>query len=222
MSKNLRRLIVLTNWGTEKVFWPYYDTLIRHLPAVMTEHDTLLLEGGADISPSIYGQPVGRNTYPSALHRDKYEIEAFRRAQSAGASVIGICRGAQLATAMLGAPLIQHVEGHEGAGHFLQLYKQDGALWANSVHHQMMYPFALAPEEYQLIGWTAKPCSTKYLDGKNQDISKSLPDNFVEPEIVWYPTIRTLAIQGHPEYQESGEDFRAYCENLAKELILNA
>jgi gamma-glutamyl-gamma-aminobutyrate hydrolase PuuD len=187
----------------------------------MTKEDILILEGGSDISPEIYGEKQGKFTIPSARKRDAYEIEAFRRAQDAGAAVIGICRGAQLATALLGAPLIQHVNGHESGPHKIKLDTGE-TLLTSSVHHQMMYPFALNKDEYRLIAWSDERKSTVYLNGKNENIINSLPEDFVEPEIVWYPGIRTLAIQGHPEYQQPGEQFRTLCVNLAKELIINA
>lgn len=213
------RLVILSNWGCGDVFRHLYDKEIGYIPHDLKKDDTLILEGGADIHPAIYEQKVSKFTSPGTRFRDAQEIDAFRKFQAVGASVIGICRGAQLATALLGAPLIQHVDGH-GSSHMITC--SDGkSLEATSVHHQMLFPFGLDKTEYKMLAWSSPPQSSRYIDGENNDLKDVLPSEFVEPEVVWYPGIRTLAIQGHPEYCDKHEPFREYCVNLVKEYLLH-
>lgn len=78
--------------------------------------DGLLLIGGADLEPSMYGaepHPATGGTRPA---RDAHEATLFRAALDGDVPVLGVCRGAQLMTAALGGSLHQHLPdllGHE-------------------------------------------------------------------------------------------------------------
>jgi putative glutamine amidotransferase len=77
--------------------------------------DGLLLSGGADLDPSRYGQPIdgSREIEPD---RDELEERAWRAAESRQVPVLGICRGLQAINVFSGGSILQHVEGHAGAG----------------------------------------------------------------------------------------------------------
>lgn len=64
-----------------------------------------------------------------------------------------------------------------------------------STHHQSAYPYNLSKDHYNVIGWT-KGISAFHEDGNIKELP--LPDN-KEAEIVYYPVINALGIQGHPE-----------------------
>ena len=78
--------------------------------------DGLLLSGGADLDPSRYGQPVdgSRDIEPE---RDELEQRAWRAAETRRVPVLGICRGLQAINVFSGGSILQHVEGHAGAGY---------------------------------------------------------------------------------------------------------
>lgn len=223
-EKTKRRLISITNWGTDEVFEGLFTQVLTDIPNDFNSNDCILLEGGVDIDPELYGQKrIGYTQHPSRM-RDKEEVALYRAAVLAGAGIIGICRGAQLITALQPeGKLIQHVTGHGAAGssgHWIAC--DDGrVMWATSLHHQMMWPFDLKPESYKMIAWTQKILSSEFLTDKG-DITTSLPFDFKEPEIVWYPGVRGLAIQGHPEYMPRGANYRDYCVELAWRFITNA
>lgn len=80
---------------------------------VLRAMDGLLLTGGADISPHLYGrEPAGARAVDEA--RDRLELEAWQAAAERGVPVLGICRGLQAINVFSGGRLTQHVEGHEG------------------------------------------------------------------------------------------------------------
>lgn len=166
-------------------------------PSDLKEKNALLiLHGGADISPSLYGARVssytGADDRPS--HRDELEVALFNAAVSSNISILGICRGAQLACALNGGELVQHVTNHAGGNHHIRLF--DGRIIStNSVHHQMMYPFKT---NHKMLGWSSEPLSSVYFDGNDE-----MMDVEVEPEIVFFPDTKTLAVQGHPEWLSS-------------------
>lgn len=123
----------------------------------------LLLAGGADVAPALYGEaPNGtRDVQPG---RDELELDAFRVARERRVPVLGICRGIQAINVFMGGRLLQHVDGHEGPGyltgghtHMHELRLSPGtrvaelldtrgtALSVNSYHHQGITPDGLAP-----------------------------------------------------------------------------
>jgi gamma-glutamyl-gamma-aminobutyrate hydrolase PuuD len=126
------------------------------------EFAILLLHGGEDISPTIYNaekHPLG-NGSETLSYRDERETTLVRRAIELGIPIFGICRGAQLLCAMAGGDLFQHVHGHSGNHKIITKYGQ--TLTTTSIHHQMMNPFILPEDEYELLAWAEKPLSNIY------------------------------------------------------------
>ena len=72
--------------------------------------DGLVLTGGNDYAPGLYGQKKHPKT--KLVHRDrqKYDLMLARGALNRGIPVFGICGGHQLVNVVLGGDLIQHVE----------------------------------------------------------------------------------------------------------------
>ncbi|GAA2830633.1 gamma-glutamyl-gamma-aminobutyrate hydrolase family protein [Kitasatospora paracochleata] len=79
--------------------------------------DGLIIAGGEDVDPALYGAPAHPLTVANAPERDAWEAALLRAALTAGTPVLGICRGMQLLNVVLGGTLVQHlpdVVGHEG------------------------------------------------------------------------------------------------------------
>lgn len=171
--------------------------------------------GGEDISSRIYNQKPNRfmSKWDVFLsQRDKFEVAAYHRAVELKMPIIGICRGAQLACALNGGTLIQHVEGHHGK-HDISTF--DGlTISTNSIHHQMMN---LQGTVHELLAKAAPKLSKHYYGPPKDGEDFSLLDVDVEPEIVWFPETRTLAIQGHPEYLTPKHELTQYCLKQFKE-----
>ncbi len=111
--------------------------------------DGLILRGGADVDPALYGQAPHPMTRYSGELRDRSDGLLLKAFSGRGKPVLGICRGCQAANVVLGGTLIQHVPDvcgheHQNTEHKISILK--GSLLAsligdadrcvNSLHHQ--------------------------------------------------------------------------------------
>jgi putative glutamine amidotransferase len=86
-------------------------------PQVLDTIDGLLLAGGADLDPGLYGQEAHPETAGWRPDRDAGELAILDGALQRDLPVLGICRGLQIMTVHGGGRLEQHlpdVLGHEG------------------------------------------------------------------------------------------------------------
>lgn len=192
---------------------------------LMAGRDVLFFGGGTDIDSRLYNDEKHPFTQGPDVERDKREVSAFHEAIEKGVPMVGICRGAQLLCALAGGTLIQHVT-HHGGWHDIHTTKESPItklklLRASSSHHQMMNPFDLPDEEYQLLAY-AKGRSSTYMRGDGTQVKMPVVGGHeVEPELVYFPKIKALAIQPHPEYHEQDAPFVQYCLGLVQHYFLS-
>lgn len=74
---------------------------------VLDRVDGLMLPGGADVDPSLYGEAPHPRLEETDLERDRTEALLLREAMSRRLPVLGICRGMQLINVALGGTLFQ-------------------------------------------------------------------------------------------------------------------
>lgn len=88
--------------------------------------DGILLTGGGDILPSIYGQVQNPATNEINEARDKAEIEAAIAALELKLPVLGICRGIQILNVALGGTLIQDIPSQVSSSIIHRTTSNDG------------------------------------------------------------------------------------------------
>jgi len=71
--------------------------------------DGLLLTGGEDVDPDLYGQPRHEKLSTVNRERDETEIALVHAARESRKPVLAICRGPQLLNVALGGTLIQDI-----------------------------------------------------------------------------------------------------------------
>jgi putative glutamine amidotransferase len=76
---------------------------------VVRQFDGVLLAGGADVLPSMYGEAAHPAFSAAEPGRDEYEIELVRRALEADLPLFAICRGIQVLNVALGGTLVQDI-----------------------------------------------------------------------------------------------------------------
>jgi putative glutamine amidotransferase len=160
-EKNQRYLAALERHGAtavpvdERVPAPALDEALATM-------DGLLITGGADLDPALYGEaPDGSK--PPDPGRDALDASAFAAATDRGIPILGVCRGLQAVNVFSGGRLVQHVNHHESppyparaadaTRHLLRLTPgtrlagilgSAETLEVNSFHHQAVAPDGLA------------------------------------------------------------------------------
>jgi putative glutamine amidotransferase len=163
--------------------------------------DGLILLGGADIDPALYGE---KNRYAHRIdrRRDRVECVLFDRAERRDLPILGICRGHQMLAARSGGALWQDIREQTWAVSHPDRHRVtvDGPLArrmptdiVNSFHHQAVRAI---PDGYELAAWSE--------------------DGLVEA--IWRPG--RLGVQWHPELLLEGDTrwmrlFRWFVERLA-------
>jgi putative glutamine amidotransferase len=71
--------------------------------------DGLLLSGGSDLDPELYGQEPHPETNGIVPERDRAEIALLRAALERDMPVLAVCRGSQVLNIALGGDLVQHL-----------------------------------------------------------------------------------------------------------------
>jgi putative glutamine amidotransferase len=122
--------------------------------------DGLLLSGGGDVTPSLYGQGIeGAEVNEIDLDRDEMERRLIGEALARDVPVLGICRGMQVLNVVMGGALMQHIPGHRTSGgvsarhpvivdagsKLAEALGAAGEMVVNSRHHQGVTPELLAP-----------------------------------------------------------------------------
>lgn len=172
--------------------------------------DLIFFTGGEDVCPSEYGEGKGKFTSCNESRDELEKRYMFFRDGLRHIPKLGICRGAQFLTVLSGGELVQHVTGHAtGKNHGIMFKEgryQGMNLEITSTHHQMMFPYRMDKSDYSIVATSSYYLSNTYLNGSNEE--KSLPNDFEECEIVFYPKSNSLAIQGHPEFANCPSDTR--------------
>ena len=176
--------------------------------------DGVLLTGGGDVQPSLYGATPHPTFDPAEPGRDEYEMELVRRAIEANLPLFAICRGIQVLNVARGGSLVQDIPDEVGT----------------TVEHRVKEPrFAIAHDVWltsdSLLERTlrerledADACAVNSRHhqapkdvGEGLVVSATAPDGVIEA--LEDPQRRfVLGVQWHPEnFYRTGE-FRALFE----------
>ena len=190
---------------------------IADAPAdVIASIDGLLLTGGGDVAPSLYGEEPHATFSGAEAGRDEYEIELVRLALEADLPVLAICRGVQLLNVARGGTLIQDIPDEVGVtvNHRVPTPPHSMAheIWmeAGSLVERLM--------RERLAAGDVCPVNSRHHQapkrlGENLISSATAPDGVIEA--IEDPTRRfCLGVQWHPEnFWRTGE-FRALFEGF--------
>lgn len=167
--------------------------------------------GGVDINSSIYGSRSNPKTMRPSSSRDNHELGLIEYCKTRNIPMVGICRGAQLLCAVSGGKLFQHVDRH-GYSHDIET-TDEGPMVVTSSHHQMMDPREI--KDALVLGHT-----------ENRSTGYEYDRGFTDPppvdyEVVYFPSIRGLAHQPHPEWMDVSAPYRRYFFNTIKKYLFD-
>ena len=143
--------------GAPMVIVPHFEK--ARLRAVFNHLDGLLLSGGGDISPALFGEEDSGLLWLVDEQRDRAELVLTQWALEEGLPLLGICRGIQVINVAAGGTLIQDIaiqvpdalahssvagRPKESVAHVVEVAEGSrlarlfgaGALGVNSAHHQ--------------------------------------------------------------------------------------
>jgi Peptidase C26 len=194
----------------------YASWMEGELVSDLEDADLVVFTGGEDIEPAIYGKRAHKASWFNRA-RDAYEIKCFQQARDLDKKIVGICRGAQLTCALAGGILVQH-QNHPWEH---EMNTSNGKIIrTTSTHHQRQYPWGGRKPNFELLGWAMN--LSPFSEGESNE--DDMRDGKPEAEVVLYPDVKALAIQGHPEYaypslQPWEHEFIGYCREQLDRLM---
>ena len=175
------------------------------------ELDGLVLTGGADIDPHLYGAEPQTDDFPPEVDRDTLELALIEQAADLGTPILGICRGLQIINVAHGGTLNQHDEAHAGFDLPPETELHEVHIAEGSALHDMYGPRrAVNSLHHQTID----------VVGDGLRVAAAAPDGVVEAiegtdrpvvAVQWHPEMMTTA-HGDPVFAwivEQAATFRA-------------
>ena len=178
------------------------QVLVRNYVDVL---DGLVLQGGADVSLTSYGQKPLRPEWSGDIVRDRYEMELLEGFLAQGKPVLGICRGSQLINVAFGGTLLQDIATQRvDARHHV-----DAELY-DRLHHDVRFePEARLGELYGGIeGGSVTSIHHQAIDHLGSDLlveARSGQDGIVEA-IRASGSAFVAGVQWHPEFHAESPD----------------
>lgn len=174
--------------------------------------DGLLISGGSDVDPSMYGQARHPEVTDVDEERDRMEAELILQALDADLPLFGICRGMQIMNVACGGSLIQHLET-------VKKHRVPDVVDAHPVLPKQGTKLAA------IVGPERKLVNSRHHQAVDR-LGRGLVESAVAPdgvlEALEYPGKRfALAVQWHPEdrLKAGAHDralFAAFAEALRK------
>ncbi|MEL4356361.1 MULTISPECIES: gamma-glutamyl-gamma-aminobutyrate hydrolase family protein [unclassified Luteococcus] len=164
--------------------------------------DALVLAGGQDVDPQLYGaDPRQECGAPNAV-RDRFELEALQLARAAGMPVLGICRGLQITNTFLGGTLHQDIS-HSGS---TQRHMMD-ANPALGAHQISVEPESFLDEAWGVTEARVNSFHHQVVDqvAPGLSVAARAADGSVEAVEYTGEEFDLVAVQWHPEMM-SGAD----------------
>ena len=181
----------------------------------------LLLTGGGDVNPLLYGETASPSFSAAEVGRDDYEIALVRLAVKADLPIFAICRGIQVLNVARGGTLVQDIptELPGALDHRLAVPPHEAAELAHTVRIEQASRLA------QLTNDRTGDAGSRVVNSRHHQAVKVLGEGLVTTatapdgvvEAIEDPTRRfCLGVQWHPEnFYRTGE-FRSLFDGFVQ------
>lgn len=163
----------------------------------------LLLTGGGDLDPALYGEPMHAKARQPQADRDTTELALIAAARAGKKPVLGICRGIQAVNVALGGTLVQDIASEVSTG-----IKHD----AHDLRDSRTHPVSITPGSRlaKAIGATEIAVNSLHHQSVARvapglHVSARSPDGVIEGLETgddWW----VLCVQWHPEELDRTEE----------------
>ena len=187
------------------------------LKELVVKMDGILLTGGNDVAPALYGEPKEPFCGENDPLRDRMETRLIELALQADKPVFGICRGLQILNAVLGGTLYQDLKTQTGT----EICHSMDKPYDRTVHEVTILPDTPLAELY---GPGPLAVNSRHHQGIKTlapalRAQATAPDSLIES--VYLPGYRFVqAVQWHPEHRwqaaESQSILRAFVDACKK------
>ena len=198
----------------EAVILPMDDD-IRRIRAIADRLDGVIISGGNDVCPDLYGEHAGANVGELIPMRDFFDIELTRYILNhTSKPILGICRGIQIMNVAMGGTLYQDLQSSGFERHSMTSYPRNAAshsvllikgcflaelyqaesIKVNSLHHQAVKDLA---QGFEILG--------KSEDGVIEAIA--VPGKRFAAAVQWHPEM----MYDNEQQQKLFRNFVAAC-----------
>lgn len=187
--------------------------------AILNAVDGLLLTGGEDVNPSLYGSAPHPKLKTVNDRRDSTELALISEAKRRRTPILAICRGIQVLNVALGGTLIQDIRAEcDGA-----LDHDDGSPRRSRTHGIVVEPSSLTAAALGTTGCTVNSLHHQSVKDVSPDLKVTArsPDGIIEAVEAKDPDWWVLAVQWHPEEMTDSPEpwdrglFHAFAERLS-------
>lgn len=185
---------------------------------ILSRVDGLMLTGGGDVDPALYGEAAHQTFQAAETGRDDFEIALARTAIARGLPVLAICRGMQVLNVAMGGTLVQDIPS-QVTGALQHSVPQPRAGGAHEVWIAKGSKLSELLKDHMEDGETCHVNSRHHQAVK--DVAKGFEVTATSPDGVIEAMEKTgapfcVAVQWHPEnFWRTGE-FRELFEGLVQ------
>lgn len=166
--------------------------------------DGIILSGGEDVDPRLYGQDPYREIGPTILERDLAEISIAKYALEHNIPLLAICRGVQILNVALGGTLVQDIPSQmkDAIQHSQKVARNLDSHWVNIVLNSRLYQI-LGSEKVRV-----NSLHHQAIDRVADDLRvvAKASDGVIEAVEYIHPTKFTIGVQWHPESLASRDE----------------
>lgn len=187
----------------------------QELERLVSRLDGLILAGGGDIDPALYGGRQHSSVYMVDAQRDQMELALIQYLLPRQTPLLAICRGVQIVNVALGGTLFEHLPDQFGNSVQHRLPPREPVLHAVNLDEKSTLARIMAVTEFEAASWHHQ--ALRDVPAELQ-IAGYAPDRVIEAvEVPAHPWL--FGVQWHPELTAASDPAQ---QRLFEQLVVAA